>query len=87
VAEAKVVVSAELFHSTVSPETKLVPVTVRVNPEPPAVALAGASELTVGAGAAMAKLTELEVAPPGACTLTAAEPEVAMSVEDTAAVS
>ena len=36
---------------------------------------------------AMAKLTELEVVPPGACTLTTAEPEVAMSVEDTAAVS
>ena len=35
----------------------------------------------------MAKLTELEAIPPGACTLTAAEPEVAMSVEDTAAVS
>jgi len=50
VAEAKVVESAEPFHSTVSPETKLVPVTVRVNPEPPAVALAGASELTVGVG-------------------------------------
>jgi hypothetical protein len=50
IAEAKVVVSAEPFHNTASPETKLVPLTVRMNPEPPAVALAGDSELTVGVG-------------------------------------
>ena len=50
VAEPKVVVSAEPFHSTVSPEAKLAPLTVRVKPEPPAVALAGERELTVGGG-------------------------------------
>jgi hypothetical protein len=50
VAELKVVVSAEPFHTTVSPDTKFVPLTVRVNPEPPAVTLAGDSEPTVGAG-------------------------------------
>jgi len=50
VAEAKVVVSAEPFHNTASPETKLVPVTVRVNPEPPAVVLVGESEFKMGVG-------------------------------------
>ena len=50
VVEPNVVVSAEPFQSRVSPETKLVPVIVRVKPAPPAVALAGERELTVGAG-------------------------------------
>jgi len=87
VAEAKVVVSAEPFHSTVSPETKLVPVTVRLNVELPAMALEGVSELVVGVGALTAKLLELEVVPPGVCTLTAAEPELTIRLEGTAAVS
>jgi hypothetical protein len=87
VGEPGMVVSAEPFHSTVSPETKFVPLTVRANPEPPAVALAGDSELTVGAGALMAKLMELEMTPPGACTLTEAEPGLAIRLADTVAVS
>lgn len=46
----KVVVGALLFHCTVEPETKLVPVTVSVNAAPPAVALEGESKVAVGTG-------------------------------------
>src|SRR5207248_1193681 len=48
VAETNAVVSAVPFQFTVEPETKLVPFTVKVNPEPPAVAQVGLSELMVG---------------------------------------
>jgi len=47
--EEPLVVSAVPFQFTVEPETKLVPFTVKVNPEPPAVAQVGLSELIVGA--------------------------------------
>jgi hypothetical protein len=46
--EEPLVVSAVPFQFTVEPETKLVPFTVKVNPEPPAVAQVGLSELIVG---------------------------------------
>ena len=63
-------VSAEPFHRTVSPETKLVPVTVRVKPELPAVALFGEIELTVGAGGiAVALKTGTLAFPPLTVTL------------------
>jgi hypothetical protein len=42
------VVSGVPFQFTVDPETKFVPITVSVNPEPPAVAQVGLSELIVG---------------------------------------
>ena len=40
--------SADPFHLTVEPETKLVPLTVNVNCAPPAVAQVGLSEVIVG---------------------------------------
>ena len=61
--------------------------TVRVKPELPAVALFGESELTVGAGALMVKLTALEVIPPEACTLIEADPVLAIKLAGTVAVS
>jgi len=48
VEETNVVVSAVPFQFTVAPETKFVPMTVKVNCGPPAVAQAGLSELMVG---------------------------------------
>jgi hypothetical protein len=48
VEETNVVVSEVPFHFTVEPETKFVPVTVKVNCAPPAVAQVGLSELMVG---------------------------------------
>jgi hypothetical protein len=48
VAETNVVVSGVPFQFTVEPETKLVPFTVNVNCEPPAVAQVGLSEPIVG---------------------------------------
>jgi len=48
VEETNVVASAVPLHLTVEPETKLVPFTVSVNCEPPAVVQVGLSELTVG---------------------------------------
>jgi hypothetical protein len=85
--EPSVVVRAEPFQSTASPETKLLPLTVRVNVEPPAVALVGDSEVTIGAGALMAKAMELDEAPLGGCTLTEAKPELAIKLAGTAAKS
>jgi hypothetical protein len=49
-AEAKFVESAAPFHSKTSPTTKLLPIADNVNPEPPAIALGGESELSIGAG-------------------------------------
>jgi hypothetical protein len=65
VAELRVVASAEPFHSTASPDMKLVPVTVRVNPELPAVALAGDNELTAGVGGRGAETVNVTVTTPG----------------------
>jgi len=48
VEETNVVASADPFHLTVEPETKLVPLTVNVNCAPPAVAQVGLSEVIVG---------------------------------------
>jgi hypothetical protein len=48
VEETNVVVRAVPFHFTIEPETKLVPLTVNVNCEPPAAAQVGLSELIVG---------------------------------------
>src|SRR5438552_12477708 len=52
VALTNVVERAVPFHSSVLPATKFVPVAVRVNAGPPAAALLGDSELSVGFGAA-----------------------------------
>jgi len=66
VADPKVVLSAEPFHRTVSPLTKLLPVTVNAKVVPPATAVAGEMEFKDGVGAVMLKPREFEVAPPGA---------------------
>jgi len=50
VALTNVVVRLLPFQLTTEPETNPVPLTVRVNAAPPAVALAGDSELIVGTG-------------------------------------
>jgi len=73
IAEPKVVARAEPFHNTVSPETKLLPLTVRENAEPPAIALAGDSEVTVGVGGgARGNTVSVTVTTPGeACAPTA----------------
>jgi hypothetical protein len=61
-----VVARAAPSHCTVAPETKLVPFTVSVNGVPPATAVAGDNEVTVGTGfggTPMLKVEELEVLP------------------------
>ena len=75
------------FHCTFDPLTKLVPVTVKVNAAPPAVALVGDSVVSVGAGLLMVNRSEPEAPPPGAglTTATPGVPAVAMSVAGTAA--
>ena len=80
------------FHRTFDPETKLVPVTVRVNADPPAVAEEGDMVERVGTGllaAVMVKVNPPEVPPPGVGlkTVTVAVPAVAISVAGIAAVS
>ncbi|HEY4817520.1 MAG TPA: hypothetical protein VIH67_08810 [Candidatus Acidoferrum sp.] len=87
VAELKVVVSGEPFHSTVSPETKLAPLTVSVNVAPPASAFAGDRALRVGTGGLIVKLRELDVAPAPVCAVTAALPGLAIQLAGTAAAS
>ena len=49
VALINVVVRAEPFHRTPEPETKLLPLTIKVNAGPPTDALLGESELSTGA--------------------------------------
>ena len=60
-----VVVSPVPFHRTVDPETKFVPVTVRVNAAPPAVAEVGERVVMVGTALFTVKLTEFDAPPPG----------------------
>jgi hypothetical protein len=70
--------------------TKLLPLTVSVNPALPAVALVGASAAIDGTGLAlsMAKVDALEVPPPGVglLTVTLPVPALAMSAAGTDAV-
>jgi hypothetical protein len=56
VALANVVVLAAPFNFTTDVDTKPVPLTVRVKAAPPAVALAGEREVSVGAGLLMVKV-------------------------------
>ena len=83
----KLLVSAVPFHNTVSPETKLAPLTVSVNVVPPAGALDGDSALREGTGGLIAKLRELDVPPAAVCTVTATVPMVAIKPAGTAAES
>jgi hypothetical protein len=79
--------SAPPFHSTVFPETKLLPLTVNVNAGPPAGAFEGDSAVKMGTGGLIAKLRELDVAPTGVCTTIVAVPALAINTAGTAAVS
>jgi len=74
---------------TVEVETKFVPVTVKVNCEPPAVAQVGLIAVVVGAGLLIVNVTAFDVPPPGAgfTTVTAAVPAVATRAAGTMAVS
>ena len=84
-----VVVRAEPFHLTTELLMNPLPFTVRVKAAPPAVALAGDREVTVGKGlgALMVNAELPEVPPPGAGleTVTGAVPAAAMSAAEMAA--
>jgi hypothetical protein len=86
VAETNVVVSAVPFQFTVEIVAKFVPLTVKVNPGPPAVAQVGLSELIVG-GAAIVNVTGFDAEPVEFLTVTGAVPAVAISAASTIAVS
>jgi len=62
----KTVVRADPAQSTVDVFTKLVPVTVSVNPAAPAVALLGDRDVIAGLGLFTVKFTAFETPPPGA---------------------
>jgi hypothetical protein len=81
VLETKVVVRAPAFHCTVDVGTKFVPVTVRVNAPPPAMAEFVLKDAIVGAGLLVVNANPLDVPPPGVGldTVTIAVPAVAMS--------
>src|SRR6266850_8179408 len=86
VADPNVVGRSVPFHRTTEPDTKLVPVTVSVSPEPPTAAVAGLSAVVVGTGllgALIVKVCGFDVPPPGAGlnAVTCAVPTVARSEE------
>ena len=89
VEEMTVVVRSTPFHRTLDPETKLVPVTVRVKAGPPATADAGESVEMAGVGLLTVKVLAPEVPPPGVGLkiVTLGVPPVAISVAGIAAVS
>ena len=74
VALTKAVASGEPFHCTVAPETKLLPLTVRVKAGLPAVAPTGDRDARVGAAVETVNVRALEEALPGFRTMTLAEP-------------
>src|SRR6266700_3881202 len=90
----KVVVRLEPFHWRTEPLIKFEPITVRLKPAPPAVALEGDKDVTAGTGllvtpALMVKDRENEVPPPGAGlnTVIWAVPAVPISLPRMAAVN
>jgi len=76
------------LNFTTEVETKPVPFTVNVKAAPPAGALVGAIDLSVGAGLFTVKICAFEVPPPGAGfeTVTLTVPAVAMSAPGIVAV-
>jgi hypothetical protein len=82
-----VVLRFEPFTRTTEPGTKLLPVTVNVNPELPAVALAGEILANDGCGLLMASDSVPVVEPSGLITPMARLPVEAMSLAGIAAVS
>jgi hypothetical protein len=79
--DVNVVTRSAPFHRTFAPETKLVPDTVRVKAEPPAVAKEGLRPVTTGVdtGAVTANVIALERPPSGLSTVTEAVPTAAIS--------
>lgn len=84
-----VVVRFEPFHFTCELDTNPVPCTVRVKSVPPCFLLVGLSEVRFGTGLLIAKVTALEVPPPGAgfVTVTEAVPALAIFSAGTVTVS
>src|SRR5436309_15107698 len=82
-----VVVRSEPFQRTTDGAAKLAPLTVSVNPAPPAVALLGESEPAVGAGGLIVNVRALDVSPIGkkSNTVTCADPVRATSLAGIAA--
>jgi len=82
-----VVVRSEPFQRTTDGAAKLAPLTVSVNPAPPAVALLGESETAVGAGGLIVNVRALDVSPIGkkSNTVTCADPVRATSLAGMAA--
>src|ERR1039458_869341 len=78
--------SAAPFQFTFAPDTKLVPVTVRLKAAPPAVADLGLRLVIVGAPGLMVKVAAFDV-PPVVVTVNLAVPGAAMSLAGTGAVS
>src|SRR5919201_621245 len=70
VALPNVVVRFAPFQRTTAPFTKFVPFTVSVNPGPPAVAVFGDSDVSVGAGAVTVNVSAFDVVPSGFNTVT-----------------
>jgi hypothetical protein len=89
VALTKVVVSAVLFHFTPAPDTKPVPLTVKVKAGPVAVADGGLRLLMAGGEPPplMVNVDALDVKPPGFTTETFAVPAVAIRLAGTITVS
>ncbi len=82
VALLKVVARADPFQSTTELRKKFVPVIVSVNPAPPAVALAGATEVIVGVRGGVGKIEKFKtgvVPPPEFTTVTGTTPALATS--------
>jgi len=86
VALTNVVVSVVVPHCTVAPETKFVPLTVRVKAAPPAVAELGLRLVIVGGGGLMVNVAPADV-PIAVVTVTLTVPAVAIRLAGTAAVS
>lgn len=76
------------LNFTTDVDTKPVPFTVRLTAAPPAVALVGEIEVSVGAGLLIVKVCALEMPPPGGgfVTVTFAVPPVAISAAGMAAI-
>lgn len=75
------------FQCTLTDGSKLEPVTMRVNPGPPATAEVGLRLLTVGAAPMTLNWSELELPPPGYDTATRTWPAEAIRLAGTVAVS
>jgi len=87
VALTNVVVRLAPFHRTTAPLRKFVPFTVNVNAGPPAVAVFGDSDVSVGAGPVTVNVSAFDVVPSEFTTVICGVPVVEMSVFRIDAVS